>query len=209
MVINCFGGGTKVSFLTDNLGLWELAGDIYVNIYLYQNELFFSVIERWGRRSRHPQGAGTYVLIGKCEFRKIRDSDGYIEDIGMFYLNGYYGDLRIGLPIKKVKIHEIIDHARCVARLTQPAFVGDNSRNSPWIHHTIERLACEKDSIDCYVQQWPLKRYSLEEFLKKDERVYGKEMLKLCYLNPFEFEKEYPELIKESREKKWWQIYQI
>lgn len=34
-------------------------------------------------------------------------------------------------------------------------------------------------------------------------------MVKRCYLNPFEFEKNYPEIIKESREKKWWQIYQI
>lgn len=205
-----------MSFLTDNLGLWERNGEDYINLYLYNNELFFSEITRWKRGSAHPQGAGTYVLIGKCEFRKMRDSGGYVDTIGLFYLNGYYGDildlLRIELPIKKIKIYEIIDYARCVAQLAQPVFIGPNKIDGysvGAIYGTIERLACEKESIDCYVQQCPLKRYSLEEFLKKDERIYGKEMLKLCYLNPFEFEKEYPELIKESREKKWWQIYQI
>ena len=200
----------KLSFLTDNLGLWERNGEDYINLYLYKGELFFSEIQRCEKGSLYPEG--TYVLIGKCEFRKMRDLDGDINKIGLFYLSGYYYNVRIGFPIKKIKIYKIIDHARRVAQLTQPAFIGPKDREGYYvglIYHTIERLACKKDSIDSYVQQCPLKRYSLEKFLRKDARIYGNEILKRCYLNPFEFEKDYPEIIKGSREKKWWQIYQI
>lgn len=197
-----------MSFLTDNLGLWERNGEDYINLYLYNNELFFSEIKRFEKCCWYPNG--TYVLIGKCQFKMMRDPDGDIDTIGLFYLSEDCDDVRVGLPVKKIKIYEIITHARHVAQLTQPTFIGSENGDGYYvgpIFHTIERLVCEKDSIDCYVQQAPLKRYSLEEFLKKDERIYGKEMLKLCYLNPFAFEKEYPELIKESKQKKWWQIY--
>lgn len=147
------------------------------------------------------------VLIGRYEIKdKWRPKwEVWVPFALKYHVNAYYANEKVGslgsaYPIKKATIYEIVNYAKRVEQLTRPTNIVNFDKDETWIDTTLYRLSCETDPLP---EHFPLKRYSVEEFLNKDKRKYGDEMLKRCYLNPFEFEKEYPHLIKEAN-KKWW-----
>lgn len=193
-----------------NLGLWKCGNDeSYINLYRHNNEVYFSLILHYSKNNYGYFPAGAYVLIGKYEIKdkwvaKLKYWNPFIL---RYHVNAYYAD-EPSYPIKKATIYEINNYGKRVEQLSRPTYVvpfdqdDEYSKCFSWIDIALYRLSCETDPL---LEYFPIKRYPVEEFLNKEKREYGDEMLKRCYLNPFEFEKKYPNLIKETG-KKWWRF---
>ena len=194
-----------------NWGLWECENnDSYINLYRHNNEVYFSLIFNRSKNNYGNFPAGAYVSIGKYEIKDkwVSKLEYWNPFILRYHVDAYYAN-ESAYPIKKATIYEIVEYVKRVEQLSRPTYVvpfdqDDNySECFSWIDVALYRLSCETDPLPEY---FPLKRYSVEDYLNKNERKYGDEMLKRCYLNPFEFEKEYPHLIKETS-KKWWHFF--
>ena len=179
-------------------------------MYRHNNEVYFSLIFNRSKNNYGNFPAGAYVSIGKYEIKDkwVSKLEYWNPFILRYHVDAYYAN-ESAYPIKKATIYEIVDYVKRVEQLSRPTYVvpfdqDDNySECFSWIDVALYRLSCETDPLPEY---FPLKRYSVEDYLNKNERKYGDEMLKRCYLNPFEFEKEYPHLIKETS-KKWWHFF--
>lgn len=44
-----------------------------------------------------------------------------------------------------------------------------------------------------------LQKCSIHDFVKNTDKYYGDKMVKLCYLNPFDFEEKYPEIVSKNK----------
>ena len=185
----------------ENLGLWniwpkasEKDNTTFLNLYTHNGKLFFSFIDE---KDRHK-----YVLMGRVEFLKEIWEPEYVRDaIGLFYCDSCFSEHPPeGKRIKKLKLHEIVDLAKRVETQQIPSYKGDDEGQAMWwLYNTVRGLICENYGEDLYKY---LKKYSLNDFLKKD-KTYGDDLIKRCYLNPFSFEEGYLEAIQKSREKRW------
>lgn len=193
-----------------NLGLWKcLNDDNYINLYRHNNEYYFSLIFSFSKGNYGDFLPGAYVLIGKYKVKEKWNTElrywepfVYKYHVNAYYMNEKIGRLGSGYPIKKATPYKIINYIKKIEQLSKPTNI-IGTENFTWVDKVIYELSSKENPES---ENQYLRRYSVEEYLRQDEKKYGDEMLKRCYLNPFEFEKEYPELIKES-EKKWWHFF--
>lgn len=205
--------------LNPNLGLWEFGNENYYNLYVHNDELYYTNIFFCPKSEFHPYKQGTYVSIGKykIDWKWENVAGGYWNPAILKYIIdksntqsiswNYSPCLSgIGCFIKKSTIYGIIEYAKQIEQLSAPTYISTFDRDTELEEFTYSDRCLY--ILNCVTDHWldirHPKRVSMEEFLEFDTKTYGDEMLKKCYLNPFKFEEEYPELVEEAKPKKKW-----
>lgn len=180
--------------------------ECYLNLYTHNERKYFTFIDRRNRGFHHYAD----ITLGRVQFYKgylDEDDKGNVikwisPETYLYLFSGSQCDVRTYYrDANKLTISEIIDETHIIESLKTPNRV-DNMDKCRWVLPSMLYELAIHDTYCFGTCDEVLEKSSIQEFIQNIDKYYGDSWVKLCYLNPFEFEEKYPEIVAKDKNDK-------